>query len=45
MKPDRMRRVDEAIQRGPRYHYQALEAMKRGHRDLVAQDLDRAIAD
>ena len=42
---DDRRRVDEAIQRGQRYHHQALEAMKRGQRDLVTRDLDRAIAD
>lgn len=39
------RRVDEAIQRGQRHHHQALEARKRGQRDLAARDFDRAIAD
>lgn len=43
--PEDQRRVDETIQRGQRYHYQALEALKRGQRDLATRDLDRAVAD
>ena len=43
--PDDQRRIDETIQRGQRYHCQALEALKRGQRDLATRDLDRAVAD
>ena len=43
--PDDQRRIDETIQRGQRYHYQALEALKRGQRDLATRDLDRAVVD
>ncbi len=39
------RRIDEAIQRGQRCHYSAIEALKRGQRDLAAHDFDRAVAD
>lgn len=37
------RRIDEAVQRGQRLHYQALEALKRGQRDLATRDFHRAV--
>ena len=40
---DRQRRIDETIQHGQRLHYQALEALKRGQRDLAIRDFRRAI--
>lgn len=37
------RRIDETVQRGQRLHYQAMDALKRGQRDLAARDFGRAV--
>jgi Tfp pilus assembly protein PilF len=43
--PDQQRRVDEQIQRGQQHHQKALQALRRGHRDLAVWDFERAIAE
>lgn len=40
---DPHRQVAEAIRRGQRHHHQAMVSKSRGHRDLVRQELRRAV--